>query len=187
MQDQDILWLFDQDQDDFSSGRTSMEQCPAMEAETSRPSSRRLSGLQTRMLPMCLCLKKVDGSTQDASTMRWEDGVWPGGFTMPNGGEFRRDGDGLLLLPTSTGCQQQKFYLEINCGEQPAEKNPTRLSQILEPMPESRYSLSAKACAGILRRAESRGKVLPETLRTALETQSASRSEQESQEGERAS
>ena len=34
-----------------------------------------------------------------------------------------------------------------------------------------RYFLSARACAGIIRRAEKRGKALPEELRTALETQ----------------
>jgi hypothetical protein len=43
------------------------------------------------------------------------------------------------------------------------------LSQVLEegsiPL---RYFLSAKACAGILRRAEARGKTLPEQLLSAL-------------------
>jgi precorrin-3B methylase len=45
------------------------------------------------------------------------------------------------------------------------------LSDILEPprsIPE-RFYLTAKACAGILRRAEKRGKALPENLRRALE------------------
>jgi hypothetical protein len=43
------------------------------------------------------------------------------------------------------------------------------LSDILETgdVPQ-RYFLSAKACAGILRRAEKRGKLLPEQLRNAL-------------------
>ena len=45
-----------------------------------------------------------------------------------------------------------------------------RLSDILEKGPvEDRYFLSAKAAEGILRRAERRGKDLPETLRRALE------------------
>jgi hypothetical protein len=45
------------------------------------------------------------------------------------------------------------------------------LSEILEKgsIPE-RYYLSPKACAGILRRAEKRGKALPELLRAALES-----------------
>jgi hypothetical protein len=44
------------------------------------------------------------------------------------------------------------------------------LSDVLEtgPLPQ-RFSLSAKACSGILRRAERRGKALPPMLRAALE------------------
>jgi len=44
------------------------------------------------------------------------------------------------------------------------------LSEILETGPiDPRYFLSAKACAGILRRAEKRGKELPKTLLLALQ------------------
>lgn len=44
------------------------------------------------------------------------------------------------------------------------------LSEILETGPvDRRYFLSPKACAGILRRAEDRGKELPTTLRQALQ------------------
>lgn len=44
------------------------------------------------------------------------------------------------------------------------------LSDILETQPvPARYYLSAKACRGILRRAEKRGKDLPEQLKRALE------------------
>ena len=39
-------------------------------------------------------------------------------------------------------------------------------------MPE-RFSLSPKACQGILRRAEKRGKELPEVLKVALERQAS--------------
>ena len=42
-----------------------------------------------------------------------------------------------------------------------------------------KYYLSAKACQGILRRAENRGKQLPEMLREALERQSAFKNELE--------
>jgi hypothetical protein len=44
------------------------------------------------------------------------------------------------------------------------------LSDVLEtgPLPP-RFSLSAKACSGILRRAEKRGKALPPMLKAALE------------------
>lgn len=50
----------------------------------------------------------------------------------------------------------------------------SRLSQILEVNPLPKYNLTAKACLGILRRAERRGKDLPERLKQVLLMQSAS-------------
>jgi len=47
------------------------------------------------------------------------------------------------------------------------------LSQILQKDVPKKYSLSPKACAGILRRASMRGKALPPLLKAALEAQSA--------------
>ena len=47
----------------------------------------------------------------------------------------------------------------------------SRLSQILEDNPHPKYCLSVRAVMGILRRANRRGKELPNTLRRALETQ----------------
>ena len=47
----------------------------------------------------------------------------------------------------------------------------TLLSDILERNPDPKYNLSAKACQGMLRRAERRGKELPEILRKTLEAQ----------------
>ena len=53
----------------------------------------------------------------------------------------------------------------------PSDAYVSSLSSILETGPiDRRYFLSPKACAGILRRAESRGKELPEALRLALES-----------------
>lgn len=51
------------------------------------------------------------------------------------------------------------------------------LSSLLEPAASipPKFWLSAKACAGILRRASSRGKELPEALRVALEAAAQSR------------
>ena len=60
----------------------------------------------------------------------------------------------------------------LNTGECPNVAVESRLSQILEAAPLLKYCLSAKACLGILRRAERRGKDLPEKLKTALLTQS---------------
>ena len=48
------------------------------------------------------------------------------------------------------------------------------LSSILQAGVPERYFLSQKACQGILRRAEKRGKELPEILRKALERQAGS-------------
>ena len=42
------------------------------------------------------------------------------------------------------------------------------LASLLEPTPDPKYLLTPKACAGILRRAEKRGKTLPEPLAVAL-------------------
>ena len=55
-----------------------------------------------------------------------------------------------------------------NTGECPREERESTLSQILEETPHPKYYLSEKACLGILKRAEKRGKVLPEILRRAL-------------------
>ena len=61
----------------------------------------------------------------------------------------------------------------LSIGVYPREDNVSTLSQILmEGVPE-KYYLSQKACLGILRRASSRGKVLPAVLQKALEKQAA--------------
>lgn len=59
-----------------------------------------------------------------------------------------------------------------NTGESPNAAAVSRLSQILEVTPQEKYSLSAKACQGILRRAERRGKDLPKLLKEVLIRQS---------------
>ena len=64
-------------------------------------------------------------------------------------------------------------YTTRSFGESPSVAAASRLSQILEDNPHPKYFLSAKACQGILRRAERRGKELPEMLKAALEMQSA--------------
>ena len=58
-----------------------------------------------------------------------------------------------------------------NFSESPNGAVVSSLSDVLEP-PDSiprKYFLSARACAGILRRAEKRGKTIPVPLRLALE------------------
>ena len=67
--------------------------------------------------------------------------------------------NGALLTELST----------LNTGESPSDAVESTLSSILEADVPERYYLSARACEGILRRAERRGKELPQTLREALE------------------
>ena len=78
---------------------------------------------------------------QGVSTMKWVNGALLGEYTM------------------------RSF------GESPREENESRLSQILQDSAQQKYYLSARACAGILNRAQKRGKELPEILQQALERQ----------------
>ena len=83
------------------------------------------------------------------------------------------DGQMPGALPTwqENGALRGEFSTH-SFGESPKEERGSHLSQILEDSPRPKYYLSAKACAGILNRADRRGKVLPLKLREALERQS---------------
>ena len=63
-------------------------------------------------------------------------------------------------------------FLTLNTSEWPSDAAVCSLLDTLETgdVPQ-RFFLSAKACQGILRRAEKRGKELPPLLRQALESQ----------------
>ena len=103
--------------------------------------------------------------------MSWQDGVWPGASMTLSSGAFLSGDDGYVCLPISTDSQLPRFYLTLNCTEKPREENRTKLSDVLEDSVDEKYSLSARACQGILARAEKKGKDLPEELRKALERQ----------------
>ena len=70
-------------------------------------------------------------------------------------------------------------HLTLNTGVSPSVERESFLLQVLEPKADQKYYLSQKACLGILRRAKTRGKVLPEILHKAL-TRQAGLSSQES-------
>lgn len=70
-----------------------------------------------------------------------------------------------------TDSQLLGVYSMRSFGESPKDGEESHLSQILEDNPPPKYYLSAKACQGILNRAERRGKALPEALKKALEAQ----------------
>ena len=155
---------------DMEFGKMSQAHSRPTEDKISKRSSKNSSGSQNRKHPMFLCLKR-GGQQADASSMRWESGLWLGGYSMPSIGECRKDENGLLWLPTLTDSTQEQYCLTLNIGEKPSEAYPTHLSDILEGNPDPRYNLSPRACAGILSRASRRGKQLPEMLKTALEAQ----------------
>ena len=80
------------------------------------------------------------------------------GTLVPSSGRWRSSGTG-----THTECWT------LNTSEWPNAAVVCSLSDTLETgVVPQRFFLSAKACAGILRRAEKRGKELPEALEAAL-------------------
>ena len=60
-----------------------------------------------------------------------------------------------------------------NISERHSDAGGCSLRQILQAIVPEKYYLSPKACAGILRRAERRGKDLPPMLKMALERQAS--------------
>ena len=84
-----------------------------------------------------------------------------------------REGGQQAAALWETGGPLPGVYTMRSFGECPSEERESRLSQILEVNPLPKYSLSAKACQGILRRAQKRGKKLPELLEKTLIRQSA--------------
>ena len=71
----------------------------------------------------------------------------------------------------ATGIPSHGAYSMRDIGEYPNVVEESFLWQILEENVPQKYYLSAKACRGVLRRAERRGKELPIILKTALEQQ----------------
>lgn len=141
----------------FSCGKTLSEPLAATKDRISQPSLRKSSKSPNRKPPVLKCLKKV-GQIGGATTMKWEDdGAWCGVLTTHNTRE----------KPSETAVQEMcSKWGPHSVAEE------SRLSQILEETPQEKYSLSAKACLGILRRAERRGKDLPKLLKSALIRQS---------------
>lgn len=109
-----------------------------MSPELSAPTKERTLGQSSRKQSKSQSRKsplflslRTDGQQPDASPMWEENGALLGAFSM------------------------------LSFGECPSAENASHLSQILEASPHPKYSLSAKACLGIVRRAERRGKELP--------------------------
>lgn len=83
-------------------------------------------------------------------------------------------------LSWQTDFQSLGEFSMLNFGESPSEEKESFLWQILEDNVPDKYSLSAVACQGILRRAEKKGKPLPPLLEVALLMQIERERERES-------
>lgn len=91
---------------------------------------------------------------------------------MPISLNLRMGGGGLLREPSwETGIPWLGASSMLNFGECPNVVEESGLWQILEANVPQKYFLSETACLGVLRRAERRGKKLPEILEKALKQQ----------------
>lgn len=98
----------------------------------------------------------------------------PAGFLAKTFPAFCRSMEGGILAPSSVrwqnwGMGSPTAFLTLSGSEFPSGAVACSLSDILETgdVPP-KYFLSAKACRGILRRAEKRGRELPPALHGAL-------------------
>ena len=73
-----------------------------------------------------------------------------------------------LVWPLGRGGASSGDYSTLNISECPNDAVVCSLSDVLEASVHPRFFLSPRAAAGILRRAEARGRALPEHLRVAL-------------------
>ena len=129
----------------------------------------------------------------DGKYPRWA--VWenvPGALSSHDGEDFRQvleslirikdPGQMFLCLRQGAGCPPARSWATViplpgasstprRVGASHKDGNVYLLSSILMEDVPDRYSLSPKACQGILRRAAKRGKELPEVLKAALEQQ----------------
>lgn len=139
-------------------GKTLREPSAATEDGTSQPCWRKLCVSQNQDFLYLDCRKSGNGQKQEPLTVM--GGLSLGELTTLNAGE----------KPSEIAVQEM---LSVWGPHSVAEES--RLSQILEENPLPKYNLSAKACLGILRRAERRGKDLPERLKKVLLMQSTPR------------
>lgn len=96
--------------------------------------------------------------------------------------DWRGPASVLAGMQAMGGSEFLSLQWGINVGSLPSEcfaSPKPRLSEILERTPDARYALTPRACLGILRRSEKRGKSLPETLRQALEQVAAAATDED--------
>ena len=89
-------------------------------------------------------------------------------ISMPKSGKWATAGMVGNEGPGGTFSVPHGDCLTLNFGECPNVENVSTLSMILETDVPDKYFLSAKACWGIIRRAEQRNKEIPVILKIAL-------------------
>ena len=156
---------------DIWSGRTSPAHSAATTEKISKRSYRKSQGSPTKKSPIFLCLSRGSGATQEAS-MEWVKTdapfPWHGSCTTPSSTECHKGDADYVCYVIGVACLPEKYYLTLNLSEKPRRPRPTKLSDILVTHPDPKYNLSARACQGILNRAQKRGKELPKELKAAL-------------------
>ena len=136
------------------------------------------------------------GATSCSPLALLQRGIGPGGWYGRTSPASCPATEAAILAPSSgcwgnSGMGSHTVFWTLNTSEHAASPMPSpnadavcSLSDILETgdVPQ-RYFLTAKACQGILRRAEKRGKDLPMKLLEALSAVAAASSEREILEG----
>lgn len=114
----------------------------------------------------------VSGKTSPEPSQQTADETllsWLANWLEPDYLYRETDGKAPELLSERTGCVNGACWTR-SFSDWPSDAAVCSLSSILEiGEVDSRYYLSAKACAGILHRADKRGKELPTMLRLALQ------------------
>lgn len=151
-------------------GRTFLGLIVPTEERISPPCWKKLSASQNQPFLFLDC--RTSRSGQKPEECSATDGASHGERTTPNTGEFH-SADGVSAW-WSILTDPLQGISSLNVSEEPNLLVYTKLSQILEENPDPKYNRTPKACAGILRRAERRGKKLPEVLKAVLLMQSAS-------------
>jgi len=101
-----------------------------------------------------------------AQTLERSSPAWSGGMYRPHLADGETPG---WCKDDQTTTESYLQFSILNSGEWRRDAAVCSLSDILEASPDPKYSLSPKACAGILRRAAKRGRELPHSLKSALE------------------
>lgn len=158
-------------------GRTSMALCRAGGADVLSARQRLTSCADSRIpsdarpkSPQPQAFSKSTSATPLAPTSPF---AWRA--SPASGPPFLKKGGARLASASARCAGASGACWTLNGSAWPSDVRVCSLSQVLEECPDPKYCLSPKACRGILRRAERRGKALPPSLKSALERRAAAR------------